>query len=225
MSASDRKRIAVLASGRGTNFRALAKASADPAYPGQIVRLITNRPDAGALAIADEFGIVSDVVDHRQYASREAHEEAVAAILEKEGCDLVCLAGYMRILTAGFVQRFAGRMLNVHPSLLPLFPGTHTHERVVDAGVRLHGATVHFVTEILDAGPIVAQAAIAVHPGDTAERLAGRLLPVENRLYPHALALVASGAARLEGDRVTFSSSAGTVGEAELFSPPLAADR
>lgn len=225
MSASDRKRVAVLASGRGTNFRALAQAAANPAFPVQIVRLVTNRPGAGALAIAAEHGIAPDLIDHRQYASREAHEAAVATILEREGCDLICLAGYMRILTAGFVRRFAGRMLNIHPSLLPLFPGTHTHERALEAGVKLHGATVHFVTEVLDGGPIVAQAAIAVRQGDTADMLAERLLPVENRLYPHALALVASGAAQLVGERVAFASASAMPNEATLFSPPLAAER
>lgn len=205
-----RARVAVLASGRGTNFAALCEAARDLAYPARIVRLICNRPGAGAFEVAARHSVPATLLDHKDYPSREAHEAAVAAALEAERPDIVCLAGYMRILSPGFVARFAGRMVNIHPSLLPLFPGTHTHERALAAGVTIHGATVHVVTEELDMGPIVAQAAIPVLEGDDAASLAARLLEVENRLYPHALALMATGKA-----------GRGESGTAALFSPPL----
>lgn len=205
-----RARVAVLASGRGTNFAALCEAALQPAYPAQMVRLICNRPGAGVFETAARHGVPATLIDHKAYPSREAHEEAVATALEAEQPDFICLAGYMRILSPGFVARFAGRMLNIHPSLLPLFPGTHTHERALAAGVTIHGATVHMVTEELDLGRIIAQAAIPVLKGDDAASLAARLLEVENRLYPHALALMVAGDAG-RGERNT----------AALFSPPL----
>jgi len=214
-----RRRVVVLASGRGTNMAALIEAAKDPAYPAQIVRVICNRPGAKALDIAAAEGIATSLLDHRQFASREAHEAAIGATLDEGKPDLICLAGYMRVLTAPFVRRHEGRMLNIHPSLLPAFPGTDTHERALAAGVRIHGASVHFVTEAVDEGPVVAQAAVPVLAGDTPGTLAARVLEAENRLYPHALALVASGKARMEGGRVILAG-----GEAEgaaLFSPPL----
>lgn len=212
-------RVAVLASGRGTNFDALCAAAAREGFPARIARLVCNRPGAGAFDVAARHGVPATLLDHKEFAARQAHEEAVAAALEADAPDIVCLAGYMRILSPAFVARFEGRMLNIHPSLLPLFPGTHTHERALEAGVTIHGATVHFVTAELDMGPIVAQAAIPVMVGDTPETLAARLLPVENRLYPHALALVASGAVRMQEGRAVRSGATTAAGDA-LFSPP-----
>ncbi|MBB3949497.1 phosphoribosylglycinamide formyltransferase [Aureimonas jatrophae] len=200
---SGRKRVAVLISGRGSNMQALIEAAVDPSYPAEIVAVLSNRPDAGGLATAAAQGIGTAAVDHRGFASREAHEEALVAAIERFRPDIVCLAGYMRLLTADFTDRYAGRMINIHPSLLPLFPGLHTHERALDAGMRVHGCTVHFVTAGMDEGPIIAQAAIAIEAGDTPDQLATRLLAAEHRLYPHALALVATGAVRwVEGRAV-----------------------
>ncbi len=211
----------MLVSGRGTNMTALIQAAMDPAYPAKIVRVLSNRPQAKALAVAENAGIATDAVDHREFDSREAHEDAIEKALAEDDPDFICLAGYMRILTGGFVQRYTGRMLNIHPSLLPSFPGVDTHERALSAGVRLHGASVHFVTEGVDEGPIVAQAAVPVLPGDDADALAARVLAAENRLYPHALALVASGAARLSGGSVVFNGAQQAETDDALFSPAL----
>ena len=209
-----RKSVDVLISGRGTNMAALIAAAKDPAYPAFIKRVISNRPDAGGLKLAEAAGIETLVIDHTAFTTREAHERALSDAIAADLPDLICLAGYMRILSARFVRLHEGRMLNIHPSLLPLFTGVDTHARALSAGVKLHGASVHYVTEKLDDGPIVAQAAVPVHDGDTAESLAARVLAVENRLYPHALALVAGGKARATGN---IDSSAA------LFSPPLGA--
>lgn len=208
-----RKRVDVLISGRGSNLAALVAAAKDPAYPAVIKRVISNRPDAGGLEFAKAQGIATLVIDHKAFPSREAHEQALIDALAADLPDFICLAGYMRILSARFVRLHEGRMLNIHPSLLPLFTGVDTHARALAAGVKLHGASVHYVTEKLDDGPIVAQAAVPVHDGDTPQSLAGRVLAAEHRLYPHALALVAGGKAQF---------SAGD-GEAVLFSPPLGA--
>jgi phosphoribosylglycinamide formyltransferase-1 len=221
LNTSRRKQVAVLVSGRGTNMTALIQAAMDPAYPAAIARVISNRPDAKALAVAENAGIATSVIDHREFEGREAHEEAVGEVLAGDEPDFICLAGYMRILTAGFVQRHQGRMLNIHPSLLPSFPGVDTHERALAAGVRIHGASVHFVTEAVDEGPVIAQAAVPVLTRDSAETLAARVLAAENRLYPHALSLVASGAARLSGGRVVFGDAQADPGDGALFSPPL----
>ncbi len=209
-----KKRVDVLISGRGTNMLALIEAAKDPAYPAVIKRVISNRPDAGGLDIAQSHGIPTLVIDHKAFASREAHEAALEKALAKDLPDIICLAGYMRIFTSRFVGLHEGRMLNIHPSLLPLFTGVDTHARALGAGVKLHGATVHFVTGKLDDGPIVAQAAVPVLAGDTPETLSSRVLRAENLLYPHALALVASG--------VWNSAHLASDGQALLFSPPIA---
>jgi phosphoribosylglycinamide formyltransferase 1 len=210
-----RKRVDVLISGRGTNMAALIEAAKDPAYPAAIKRVICNKPGAGGLEIAQAHGIETLVLDHKAYPTREAHEAALMRAIEADMPDIICLAGYMRIFTSSFVRLHEGRMLNIHPSLLPSFTGVDTHARALAAGVKLHGASVHFVTERLDDGPIVAQAAVPVVSGDTPETLAARVLKAENRLYPHALALVASG-------KAFGSGNGGAAADEAFFWPPLA---
>ncbi|AWN38050.1 phosphoribosylglycinamide formyltransferase [Methylobacterium radiodurans] len=205
MSTVRKTRVAILISGRGSNMVSLIEAARAPDFPAEIVLVLSNRPDAAGLARAAEAGISARAVDHTAYPDRASFDAALDAELRAAGIELVCLAGFMRIFTPGFVEGWAGRMLNIHPSLLPLFKGTHTHERALEAGVRLHGCTVHYVVPELDAGPIVAQAAVPVRAGDDADSLAARVIVQEHRLYPAALALVASGRARLEGERVIFS--------------------
>ena len=181
-------RIAVLISGRGSNMEALVRAARGPGFPGVVAVVVSNRADAAGLAHAAAAGVEAVCVDGRPFGGdRAAHEAALGAALDARGIGLVCLAGYMRLLTAGFVERWAGRMLNIHPSLLPAFPGLHTHERALAAGVKIHGCTVHLVTAAMDEGPILAQAAVPVLPGDTADGLAARVLRQEHRLYPAAL--------------------------------------
>ena len=190
-----RRRTAVLVSGRGSNLAALLAASRDPAYPAEIALVISNVPGAGGLALAEAAGVAHATIDHRPFrGDRAAHEAAIIAALDGAGIELVCLAGYLRKLSPLLVGRYAGRMLNIHPSLLPAFPGLHTHERALAAGVKLHGCTVHLVTEGLDEGPILAQAAVPVLPGDTPDTLSARVLAQEHALYPLALALLAGGA-------------------------------
>jgi phosphoribosylglycinamide formyltransferase 1 len=189
-----RKRVAILISGRGANMAALIAASRNPDYPAEITVVLSNRPDAGGLRRASAEGIATAVVDHTDFGKdREAFECAVQAILETHRIDIVCLAGFMRLLTSSFVSRWSGRMVNIHPALLPSFKGLHTHERALEAGVKIHGATVHFVVPEVDSGPIIAQAAVPVLDDDTADMLASRVLAAELRLYPLALGLVAGG--------------------------------
>ena len=184
-----RTRVGVLISGRGSNMTSLVRAAEDPAYPAEIACVLSNKPDAAGLDFARERGLDAVAVDHRAFGKdREAHERAIDAVLRKRGIEVICLAGYMRVLTPFLVSAWAGRMLNIHPSLLPLFPGVHTHERALEAGVKLHGCTVHLVTEGVDEGPILAQGAVPVLADDTPETLAARVLAVEHRLYPAALA-------------------------------------
>jgi len=183
-----RTRIAILISGRGSNMRALIDACAQPGFPAEIALVLSNRPDAGGIGVAAAAGLATAVIDHKPFGrDRAAHERAIDETLRAAGVELVCLAGYMRLLTPFLTGAWAGRMLNIHPSLLPAFPGLHTHERVIAAGGKLHGCTVHLVTEIMDEGPIVAQAAVPVLPGDTPDDLAARVLQQEHRLYPAAL--------------------------------------
>ncbi|MBY0257508.1 phosphoribosylglycinamide formyltransferase [Methylobacterium sp.] len=205
MAPAKKTRVAILISGRGSNMASLIAAAAAPDFPAEIVLVASNRPEAGGLAFAAERGIATLALDHRAYPSRAAFDAALQAELTAADIDLVVLAGFMRIFSAGFVEAWAGRMINIHPSLLPLFKGVHTHEQALKAGVRLHGCTVHYVVPELDAGPIIAQAAVPVLPGDDADALAARILVQEHRLYPQALALVAGGRARLEGEWVVFS--------------------
>jgi formyltetrahydrofolate-dependent phosphoribosylglycinamide formyltransferase len=190
----EKRRTAVLISGRGSNMAALVEAAAAPDYPAEIVLVLSNRPAAGGLAIAAAQGIATMAIDHRPYgADRAAHEAAVDAALRAHGVEIVCLAGYLRLLSPFLVSRWSGRMLNIHPSLLPAYKGLHTHERVLAAGETRHGCSVHLVTEDLDSGPVLAQAEVPVLPGDTAEVLAARVLVAEHDLYPRALREVASG--------------------------------
>ncbi|GGC69201.1 phosphoribosylglycinamide formyltransferase [Chelatococcus reniformis] len=211
-----RRRVGVLISGRGSNMEALIEAAKGADYPADIVLVLANQPDAGGLATAAAQGITTVVVDHRPFkGDRAAFEEAIDARLRQEGVEFVCLAGFMRVLTPSFVTAWRGRLINIHPSLLPALPGLHTHERALAAGMRLHGCTVHFVSHELDAGPIIAQAAVPVRFGDTADTLAARVLAAEHRLYPRALALVAAGRATLAQDRVIYAD-AQAVAEASL---------
>jgi phosphoribosylglycinamide formyltransferase-1 len=197
--AMQRKRVAVLISGRGSNMAALIEAAKDNAFPAEIALVLSNRPDAGGLLVAQSESIATDVVDHVHFGKdRAAFDAAVQAVLEKHRIDIVCLAGFMRLLTPGFVAQWPQRMLNIHPSLLPAFKGLDTHKRAIEAGAKVHGATVHFVVAELDSGPIVTQAAVAVLEGDTEEMLAARVLKVEHRIYPLALKLLAEGRIRVE---------------------------
>ncbi|WP_262268239.1 MULTISPECIES: phosphoribosylglycinamide formyltransferase [Microvirga] len=200
-----RRRVAILISGRGSNMASLIEAARAADFPAEIALVLSNRPDAAGLERAREAGIATCVIDHKAHASREAFEHAMDAALASHGIAFVCLAGFMRVLTDGFVERWAGRMVNVHPSLLPLYRGTRTHRRALEDGVLVHGCTVHFVVPELDAGPIIAQAAVPVVPGDTEESLAARVIEQEHRLYPRALRLICDGTARLENGRVVFS--------------------
>jgi phosphoribosylglycinamide formyltransferase 1 len=195
----NRKRVAVLISGRGSNMVALIDAAADKDFPAEIVLVVSNVPDAAGLARAQQSGIPTAVVDHRPFGDdREAFERAIDATFIAQRIDIVCLAGFMRLLTPWFVTRWSGRMLNIHPALLPQFKGLHTHRRALEAGVDRHGATVHFVVPEMDAGPIVAQESVSVAAGDTEDTLAGRVLAAEHRIYPQALRLVAEGRVTLE---------------------------
>ena len=179
---SARRRVGILVSGRGSNMAALISAAADPAFPAEIACVVSNRPTAGALERAAEAGIATDVVDHRAYPDRESFEIALDAVLAGRGVELICLAGFMRLLTPWFVTRWQDRMINIHPSILPAFKGLHTHERALETGVRLHGCSVHFVRAEMDDGPIIAQAAVPVLDGDDTDSLAARVLQAEHRL-------------------------------------------
>jgi phosphoribosylglycinamide formyltransferase-1 len=197
-----KKRVGILISGRGSNMMALIEAARAAGYPAEIVIVISNRADAPGLERARGAGIQALVIDHKGFATREDFDAAVETALHAAGVDLVCQAGFMRIQSAAFATRWLGRQLNIHPSLLPSFKGLRPQQQALDAGVRIAGCTVHFVTAELDAGPIVAQAAVPVLCGDTAETLAERILTAEHKLYPLALQLVAAGEAVLEGGRV-----------------------
>jgi len=190
--AMPKKRVAVLISGRGSNMASLIEAAKDDGYPAEIALVVSNRPEAAGLGHARSQGITTAVVDHAQFGKdREAFERALQDVLTAHRIDLVCLAGFMRLLTPWFVGQWQGRMLNIHPALLPAFKGLHTHERALAAGVKTHGATVHFVSAEMDSGPIIAQAEVPVLPGDTPETLAARVLEAEHRIYPQALRQVA----------------------------------
>ncbi len=212
-----KRRVGILISGRGTNMVSLAEAARAPDYPADIVLVISNRANAAGIERAQALGLKTAVIDHKAFPSREAFDEAIEAALLTERVELVCQAGFMRIQSAPFATRWLGRQLNIHPSLLPLFKGLHPHQQALDAGVRISGCTVHFVTPELDAGPIVAQAAVPVLASDTVTTLEARILLAEHQLYPHALRLAASGAASLKGDRVTLPNSVNQGGP--LLSP------
>lgn len=187
---TQKKRVAVLISGRGSNMEALVSACRDNDYPAQIVGVLSNKVDAKGLEFAAANGIQAIAVPHKNYATREAHDAAMHQALLSLNPDIIACAGYMRIMTPEFVQKWQGRMLNIHPSLLPDFKGTHTHERALAAGVEEHGCTVHFVTAALDDGPVIAQATVPVLEDDTPDTLAARVLAAEHRLYPEALKIV-----------------------------------
>lgn len=205
-----RKRVVVFISGGGSNMVALADACAAPDFPAEIVAVISDKPTAGGLAKAAERGIATHVFERRAYASKTEHEAAILAALAALSPDIICLAGYMRLLSADFIRPYEGQILNIHPSLLPLFPGLHTHQRALDAGMMVAGCTVHFVTEGMDEGPIVAQSVVPVLPGDTSDSLAARVLTVEHRSYAQALRLFADGTLRMDADgRVVRTGYAG----------------
>jgi phosphoribosylglycinamide formyltransferase-1 len=197
-----RCRVAVLISGRGSNLGSLIEAARAPDFPAAIALVVSNRPGAPGLARAEAAGIEAVTIDHKAFPGREAFERSLDQLLRERAIDFVCLAGFMRVLTPWFVERWKGRMINIHPSLLPLFRGTGTHRQALEAGVREHGCTVHFVIPELDAGPVIAQATVPVLPDDTEDSLAARVLAEEHRLYPQALRLLCGGTIRLEGARV-----------------------
>lgn len=195
-------RCVVLISGRGSNLSAILKAAQSPEYPALVAGVVANKADAPGLQLARDAGIPVSVVLNTDYADRVSYDQALQQAVDAYAPDLVILAGFMRILTPGFVAHYADKMINIHPSLLPSFTGLHTHQRALDAGVRLHGCTVHFVTAELDHGPIIAQAAVNVLDGDDARSLAARVLAVEHQLYPQVIRWFAEGRLRIQGQRV-----------------------
>ena len=197
-----RRKTGILISGQGSNMQALVKAARDPNYPAEIAVVISNRPSAAGLAFAQGEGIATEVIDHKQYDSREAFDDALDTALKRHGVELVACAGFMRITTEGFVRRWRDRMINIHPALLPAYKGLHTHERALADKVTRHGCSVHFVRTDVDDGPLIAQASVPVLKTDTVETLAARVLDAEHKIYPRALALVASGAIHVDGDRL-----------------------
>jgi len=200
------KRIVILISGRGSNMQAMLKVAAAEHWPAQIAAVISNQPNAAGLDVARAAGIATAAINHRDYPDREQFDAALAELIDQHSPDLIVLAGFMRILTPGFVNRFFGRLINIHPSLLPSFPGLHTHQQAIDAGVKVHGATVHFVTAELDHGPIIAQATVPVLDDDTEDTLAARVLEQEHRIYPQAVRDLMSDTLKLVDGRVVRSA-------------------
>jgi phosphoribosylglycinamide formyltransferase-1 len=207
-------KVAVLISGRGSNLQALLDASAAADFPAEIVRVIANVPGAQGLAWAQRAGVAGEIIDNRSFSGRDAFDAALDAAIRAAGAEFVCLAGFMRLLTPGFTRAWENRLVNIHPSLLPSFKGLDTHRQALEAGVRLHGCTVHFVTADLDDGPIIVQAAVPVLDGDDEASLAARVLAAEHRVYPLALRLIGEGRVRVDGKRVRISGAADAV-------PPL----
>lgn len=198
-----KKRVAVLISGRGSNMIALLEATKAPGFPAEIVLVLSNKADAGGLAVAREAGVATAVIEHKTYGKdRAAFDAAMQAELEAKEVEIVCLAGFMRLLTPDFCAAWAGRMINIHPALLPSFKGLDTHARAIEAGVKLHGCTTHFVTPGMDEGQIILQAAVPVLESDTEETLGARVLKEEHRIYPLTLRLLAAGALEIQGNRV-----------------------
>ena len=216
-----RRKVAILISGRGSNMAALIDAAASPDYPAEIVLVISNRADARGIAIAAAKGIATAIVPSKGM-DRDAHDAEIGKALEASGAEIVCLAGYLRLLTPGFVAKWQGRMINIHPALLPLFKGLDTHRRAIEAGMRIHGCSVHFVTPEMDDGPIIAQAAVPVLLDDDEESLGNRVLAAEHQLYPAALALVAGGKAKLVDGRTAFAGvSDGTDRGQRVIAPSI----
>ena len=212
-----RLKTAILISGRGSNMQALIESCRAPDAPAEIVLVLSNNADAGGLSIAAKAGIATAVVDHRSYRDRAAFDAELDRRLRAADAAFVCLAGFMRLLTPAFVERWRDRMINIHPSLLPAFPGLDTHARALAAGVRFHGCTVHFVRFETDTGPIIVQAAVSVQAGDTPDSLGARVLAQEHRIYPQALAWIAEGRVRIEGERTVVRGAAAV--PAALISP------
>ncbi len=198
---SVRRKVAVLISGRGSNMQSLVHACVDPDYPAEIVLVLSNRADAAGLDFAREAGIPTAVISHRDFPDRAAFDAAMEEEILRQGAELICLAGFMRLLDSRIIEAWQDRMINIHPSLLPSFKGLDTHERALEAGVKLAGCTVHFVRPEMDTGPIIAQAAVPVLPDDTADSLAARILEQEHLIYTMALRLVSEGRVRVEGNR------------------------
>ena len=218
---SGRKRVAVLISGRGSNMEALIRAAAAPDYPAEIVLVLSDNPDAKGLETARANGIAARAIARSSFGSKRTHEEAIQRALEEADIEIVCLAGFMRLLSPDFVDRWRDRVINIHPSLLPAFAGVNTHHRALDAGVKLHGCTVHFVRAAMDNGPIIAQAAVPVLEGDTPEALAARVLAAEHLLYPKVLAQVAAERVRVVNEICVFSDRRREIGGPTLlYSPP-----
>jgi phosphoribosylglycinamide formyltransferase-1 len=214
-----RKRVAVLISGRGSNLQALIEAAVHPDYPAEIALVLSNVVGAPGIERAAQAGIASGTIPHRSFGSREEFDAALDQALKQNAIELVCLAGFMRILSDSFVRAWHGRLINIHPSLLPAFKGVDVHRRVLEAGVRISGCTVHFVVPELDSGPIIAQAAVPVLAQDTEATLSARVLKAEHRLYPHALKLLATNKVRISDNAATLDAELWDAGE--LFSPPL----
>lgn len=214
------KNIVILISGRGSNMEALIAARDAGQLPVNIAAVVSNRPDAKGLETAAKAGIVTRFIDHKGFAGREAFDAALAECIDQFSPDLVVLAGFMRILSEGFVRHYEGRLMNIHPSLLPAFPGLHTHQRALEEGVRIHGCTVHFVTPELDHGPVIIQAAVPVLDGDTEDDLAARILVREHQVYPQAVRWFAEDKLRLEAGRVRLAAELSD--RAVLISPQLA---
>lgn len=206
-SLTARKRVVVFISGSGSNMLALAKACEDPAFPAEIACVISDKATAGGLAKAQALGIETLAFERKSYASKAEHEAAILAALGEIAPDIICLAGYMRLISSDFIAPYEGRIINIHPSLLPLFPGLHTHQRAIESGTKITGCTVHFVTEGMDEGPVIGQAAVPVLPDDTEDSLAARVLTIEHQLYPLALKLLAENKVRISGDKAVRSNS------------------
>ncbi len=213
-------KIAVLISGRGSNLKSLISAIAAPDFPAEIALVISNRPKAPGLEHATKANIPQTIIDHNDFQTREDFDAALDQALRMAKIDYVCLAGFMRMLSPKLVDDWRGKLINIHPSLLPAFRGLHVHERMLDAGVKIAGCTVHFVSPEMDAGPIIGQAAAPVLPGDTAETLAARVLELEHKLYPECLRLIVDGKARISGAVVAYDSSIKAAGS--LINPPSA---
>ena len=207
-----RLKVGVLISGRGSNLQALLDAAADPTFPAEIALVISNVPGVAGLERAEEAGVATATVNHRDYENRASFDTAITSTLEKAGVEFVCLAGFMRLVTKEFVEHWHNRMINIHPALLPLFPGLDTHQRALDEGCKLHGCTVHYVRHEMDSGPIVGQAAVPVLSNDSESTLAARVLTAEHKLYPECLRLIADGTVSIEGNELTTPAKAPEVG-------------
>ena len=215
-----RPRTVILISGRGSNMMALVEAAAAPDYPAEVAAVIANTPDAAGLGWAAARGIATAVIDHKTFPDRASFEDSLHRSIVGFGAEIVCLAGFMRVLTPNFVRLWQGRMLNIHPSLLPSFKGLHTQEQALAAGVRIAGCTVHFVVPEMDAGPILVQAAVPVVTGDSPASLAARILPFEHRIYPQALAMLAAGKVAMDGERVVFQAAKTSINQAAVVISP-----